>query len=93
MAVSGLPLEPDEAAIFPIVNQLNLGSSLIEEHDERARLARRGVAEWSQQDLEQATEAFAGAAELDPDRPERLYDLGTALAAGGQLETAASLHP
>jgi Ca-activated chloride channel family protein len=35
--------------------------------------------------------SFAGAAELDPDGPERLYDLGTALAAGGNLETATPL--
>jgi Ca-activated chloride channel family protein len=55
------------------------------------RLARRGVAEWREQELEGATASFAGAAELDPDRPERLYDLGTALAAGGRLETAVPL--
>ena len=35
--------------------------------------------------------SFAGAAELDRDGPERLYDLGTALAAGGRLETAMPL--
>ena len=35
--------------------------------------------------------AFAGAKNLDPERPERLYDLGTALAASGNLETAAPL--
>ena len=55
------------------------------------RLARRGVAEWRDQELGEATAAFAGAAELDPDGPERLYDLGTALAAGGRLETATPL--
>ena len=55
------------------------------------RLARRGVAEWRQHDLEGATVAFAGAAELDPEAPERLYDLGTALAAGGKVETATPL--
>jgi Ca-activated chloride channel family protein len=55
------------------------------------RLARRGVAEWRDQELENATASFAGAAELDPERPERLYDLGTALAAGGNLETATPL--
>jgi len=55
------------------------------------RLARRGVAEWRQQDLERATVAFAGAAELDPERPERLYDLGTALAAAGDVEIATPL--
>ncbi len=52
------------------------------------RLARRGVSDWRQQNLGGATASFAGAAELDPDRPERLYDLGTALAAGGDLERA-----
>ena len=35
--------------------------------------------------------AFAGAKNLDPEEPERLYDLGTALAASGNLETAAPL--
>jgi Ca-activated chloride channel family protein len=55
------------------------------------RLARRGVGKWRQQKLEEATMSFAGAAELEPDRPERLYDLGTALAAGGSLETATPL--
>ena len=55
------------------------------------RLARSGVARWQDQDLEAATAAFSGAAELDPERPERLYDLGTALAAGGSLEHAAPL--
>jgi Ca-activated chloride channel family protein len=55
------------------------------------RLARQGVSEWRQQELEEATASFAGAAELDPDGPERLYDLGTALAAGGRLETATPL--
>jgi tetratricopeptide (TPR) repeat protein len=55
------------------------------------RLARSGVARWQAEDLEAATAAFAGAAELDPEQPERLYDLGTALAAGGSLEHAAPL--
>ncbi|MEJ2582039.1 MAG: VWA domain-containing protein, partial [Acidobacteriota bacterium] len=55
------------------------------------RLARRGVSKWRHQDLEGATASFAGAAELDPERPERLYDLGTALAAGGRLENAIPL--
>jgi Ca-activated chloride channel family protein len=55
------------------------------------RLSRRGVAEWNNQDLESATASFAGAAELEPERPERLYDLGTALAAGGNLDAAAPL--
>ena len=55
------------------------------------RLARQGVARWSDEDLEGATASFSGAAELEPDRPERLYDLGTALAAGGRLETSTPL--
>jgi tetratricopeptide (TPR) repeat protein len=55
------------------------------------RLARRGATQWRDQKLENATLSFAGAAELDPERPERLYDLGTALAAGGNLETATPL--
>jgi len=55
------------------------------------RLARRGVDRWLASDLEGATAAFAGAAELDSERPERLYDLGTALAAGSNLEMAAPL--
>jgi Ca-activated chloride channel family protein len=55
------------------------------------RLARRGAAEWRDQDLQGATASFAGAAQLDPEDPERLYDLGTALAAGGRLEAATPL--
>jgi Ca-activated chloride channel family protein len=52
------------------------------------RLARQGVAEWRGGRLEDSTRSFAGAATLDPRNPERLYDLGTALGAGGQLEAA-----
>jgi Ca-activated chloride channel family protein len=55
------------------------------------RLARAGAAEWRAGDLPAATGAFAGAAELAPDRPDRLYDLGTALAAEGRLQTAQPL--
>jgi len=55
------------------------------------RLARRGVGRWQAADVEGATIAFAGAKELDPEQPERLYDLGTVLAASGNLETAAPL--
>ncbi len=55
------------------------------------RLARRGVGRWRAADVEGATAAFAGAKELDPEQPERLYDLGTVLAASGNLETAAPL--
>lgn len=54
------------------------------------RLARRGVSKWNQQKLDEATISFAGAAELDPNG-RRLYDLGTALAAGGMLEAATPL--
>ncbi len=54
------------------------------------RLARRGVGQWRQQKLDEATVSFAGAADLDPNG-QRLYDLGTALAAGGRLETAMPL--
>jgi Ca-activated chloride channel family protein len=55
------------------------------------RLARRGIGKWREQKLDEAAASFAGAAELDPNAPERLYDLGTALAAGGNLETATQL--
>lgn len=55
------------------------------------RLARSGVADWQSGDVESATTAFAGAAELNPDIPDRLYDLGTALAAQGNLDVAAPL--
>ncbi len=55
------------------------------------RLARSGVADWQSGDVEGATAAFAGAAELNPDVPDRLYDLGTALAAQGHLDVAAPL--
>jgi Ca-activated chloride channel family protein len=55
------------------------------------RLARSGVARWRAADVEGATTAFAGAAKLDPEQPMRLYDLGTALAASDNLETAAPM--
>ncbi len=55
------------------------------------RLARSGIAQWSVGDTEGATAAFAGAADLDPEAPDRLYDLGTALAAGGRIESAQEL--
>jgi Ca-activated chloride channel family protein len=55
------------------------------------RLAREGVADWRAGDVPGATEAFAGAAWLDKERPERLYDLGTGLAAGGHLEASLPL--
>lgn len=52
------------------------------------RMARQGVTEWRAGEIEGATQSFAGAAMLDPENPERLYDLGTALGAEGQLDTA-----
>jgi Ca-activated chloride channel family protein len=52
------------------------------------RMARTGVAEWKAGDLPDATAAFAGAADLDPEAPERLYDLGTSLAGEGKLAAA-----
>jgi tetratricopeptide (TPR) repeat protein len=55
------------------------------------RLARSGAAEWRDGELATAADDFAGAAILDPDNPERLYDLGTVLIAGAQLEQAAPL--
>ncbi len=55
------------------------------------RLARQGAAGWERGDVESAIGAFAGAAELAPERPERLYDLGTALAAAGALDEASPL--
>jgi len=53
------------------------------------RLARSGSAHWREGEIEDAAGDFAGAAVLDPENPDRLYDLGTILAAGGQLEAAA----
>lgn len=55
------------------------------------RLARSGLSRWQADELQKATADFAGAVELDPQHPERLYDLGTALAADGQLEAATPL--
>jgi hypothetical protein len=55
------------------------------------RLARLGTSSWQRGDLASAVAAFAGAAELAPDSAPRLYDLGTALAAGGSLEQATPL--
>ena len=52
------------------------------------RLARSGVASWRAGDTESAARDFGAAAALAPDQPERLYDLGTALSARGQGETA-----
>jgi len=52
------------------------------------RMARQGVTQWSEGEIEGAAQSFAGAAMLDPENPERLYDLGTALGAEGQLDAA-----
>lgn len=51
-------------------------------------MARQGVAQWHAGEVEGAARSFAGAAMLNPEDPERLYDLGTVLGAGGQLEAA-----
>jgi tetratricopeptide (TPR) repeat protein len=50
------------------------------------RLARSGAAHWREGEVAEAGTDFAGAAALDPDHPDRLFDLGTALVATGQLE-------
>jgi Ca-activated chloride channel family protein len=55
------------------------------------RLAREGVSRWGSGDIEGSGKAFAGAAELDPESPERAYDLGTAVAAAGDVEPATPL--
>jgi len=52
------------------------------------RLARQGVARWNAGKPAAAASDFAGAARLAPGNPTRLYDLGTALAAGGQVDAA-----
>jgi Ca-activated chloride channel family protein len=55
------------------------------------RLARAGAGHWREGDFGPAADDFGGAAVLDPDNPDRLYDLGTVLAAGGDLESATPL--
>jgi len=55
------------------------------------RMARSGLGRWRKGDVAGAVERFAGAAELAPENPERIYDLGTALAGAGQAETAVPL--
>jgi len=52
------------------------------------RLARSGLGQWEAGNPEGAVEGFGGAAQLDPENPERIYDLGTALAAQGAAEPA-----
>jgi Ca-activated chloride channel family protein len=51
-------------------------------------MARRGASEWRDGRTGEAARSFAGAAMLDPENPERLFDLGTVLGAEGQLEIA-----
>ncbi len=55
------------------------------------RLARAGLGQWEAGNPEGAVEPFGGAAQLDPENPERVYDLGTALAAQGAAEPAIAL--
>jgi Ca-activated chloride channel family protein len=55
------------------------------------RLSRSGASNWRSGEAEAALRDFAGAAALDPENPERLYDLGTVVAAGGQLQAAEPL--
>ncbi len=55
------------------------------------RLARAGLSAWKRHELSKAAKAFAQAASLDPKNPARLYDLGTVLAARGDLAHAAPL--
>ncbi|NOZ79609.1 MAG: VWA domain-containing protein [Acidobacteria bacterium] len=55
------------------------------------RLARSGLADWRRHKLDSAAKAFAEAASLDPKNPVRLYDLGTVLAARGDIAHAAPL--
>jgi Ca-activated chloride channel family protein len=55
------------------------------------RLARSGLAKWNAGDMEAATTAFSGAADLEPEAADRLYDLGTTLAATGRFDAAQPL--
>jgi len=55
------------------------------------RLARAGMSRWEDGDAEKAVKNFDGAAQLDPENPERIYDLGTGLAALGAAEPAIAL--
>ncbi len=55
------------------------------------RLARAGMTQWEAGDHERAVAHFEGAAQLDPQNPERIYDLGTGLAAQGEVEPAIAL--
>lgn len=55
------------------------------------RMARAGISRWEKGDTEKAVSQFDGAAQLDPQNPERIFDLGTGLAAQGQVEPAVTL--
>lgn len=55
------------------------------------RLARAGISQWENGETEKAVKKFDGAAQLEPQNPERIYDLGTGLAAQGQVEPAITL--
>lgn len=55
------------------------------------RLARSGLSSWKKGDREKAAEKFGAATILDPENPQRLYDYGTALAAGGHPQAAVPL--
>ncbi len=55
------------------------------------RLAREGVSRWRAGEVVDAARSFAGAAALDPEDPARLFDLGTALGAAGEVEGAQPL--
>jgi len=54
-------------------------------------MARAGMARWRKKNVAAAARQFAGAAALNPKNPNRLFDLGTAVAAAGDLKHAAPL--
>jgi Ca-activated chloride channel family protein len=55
------------------------------------RLARKGTRYWKAEALPEAVQAFAGASMLANDDASRLYDLGTSLAAVGDLKSATAI--
>jgi Ca-activated chloride channel family protein len=55
------------------------------------RLARAGLSRWRAGEVADAARSFAGAAALDPEDPARLFDLGTALGAAGEIDGARPL--